>query len=55
MSITDDKLNLGYPKDFKMTVTDIKVYNGARFIVVYMGNVLLMPGMPKNPNYLIME
>ena len=55
MSITDDKLNLGYPKDFKMTVTDIKVYNGAGFIVVYMGNVLLMPGMPKNPNYLIME
>ena len=55
MSITDDKINLGYPKDFKMTVTDIKVYNGAGFIVVYMGNVLLMPGMPKNPNYLIME
>lgn len=55
MSITDDKLNLGYPKDFKMTVTDIKVYNGARFIVVYMGNVLLMPGMPKNPNYLNMN
>ena len=55
MSITDDKLNLGYPKDFKMTVTDIKVYNGAGFIVVYMGNVLLMPGMPKNPNYLNMN
>ena len=36
-----------------MTVTDIKVYNGAGFIVVYMGNVLLMPGMPKNLNYLI--
>ena len=33
---------------------DIKVYNGAGFIVVYMGNVLLMPGMPKNPNYLNM-
>lgn len=55
MSITDDKINLGYPKDFKMTVTDIKVYNGAGFIVVYMGNVLLMPGMPKNPNYLNMN
>lgn len=55
MSITDNKLNLGYPKDFKMTVTDIKVYNGARLIVVYMGDVLLMPGMPKNPNYLIMK
>lgn len=55
MSITDNKLNLGYPKDFKMTVTDIKVYNGARLIVVYMGDVLLMPGMPKNPNYLTMK
>ncbi len=51
-SITDNKETLGYPKDFTMKVTDVKVLNGAGFIVVYMGNVLTMPGLGKNPNYL---
>lgn len=54
-SITDDKNKLGYPKEFKMTVTDIKVFNGAGFIVIYMGNVLTMPGLSKNSNYLNMN
>ena len=54
-SITDDKNILGYPKDFKMKVTDIKVLNGAGFIVVYMGNILTMPGLNKDANYLNMH
>lgn len=53
-SITDNKNVLGYPKDFTMTVTDIKVNNGAGFIVVYMGGVLTMPGLGKNSKYLEM-
>ena len=51
-SITDNKDVLGYPKDFEMTITDIKVYNGAGYIVLYMGNVLTMPGLAKDSNYL---
>lgn len=51
-SITDNKDILGYPKDFEMTITDIKVYNGAGYIVLYMGNVLTMPGLAKDSNYL---
>ena len=52
MSITDNEKLLGFPKDFTMTITDIKVYNGAGYIVLYMGNVLTMPGLAKESNYL---
>ena len=52
MSISDNKDLLGWPKDFDMTVTDIYVEGGAGFIVVKMGNILLMPGLGKNPRYL---
>ena len=51
-SISDTDKLLGYPKDFDMTIKDIKVYSGAGFIVVYMGNVLTMPGLSKDSNYL---
>ena len=51
-SISDNEKLLGYPKDFDMTITDIKVFNGAGYIVIYMGNVLLMPGLAKESNYL---
>ena len=54
-SITDDKNKLGYPTNFTMTVTDVKVFNGAGFIVVYMGNILTMPGLSKDSNYLKMH
>ena len=51
VSITDDKNILGWPKDFTMTVTDIQLQGGAGFIVIYMGNILTMPGLGKTPNY----
>ena len=51
-SITDNKDILGHPKDFDMTITDIKVYNGAGYIVIYMGDVLTMPGLAKESNYM---
>ena len=55
MSITDDPKKLGYPKDFEVTVTDVKVLNGAGFIVVYMGNIMTMPGLAKKSKYLDMH
>ena len=30
-------------------ITDIKVNNGAGYIVVYSGNIMTMPGLPKHP------
>ena len=41
---------LGAPIDTKITVSDIKVNNGAKFITVYLGNILTMPGLSKVPN-----
>ena len=52
MSITDNEKVLGFPKDFTMRITDVKVYNGAGYVVLYMGNVLTMPGLAKESNYL---
>ncbi|MDD3341386.1 MAG: formate--tetrahydrofolate ligase [Bacilli bacterium] len=50
-SISDQPKRLGYPKDFTMTVTDIKLNSGAGFITVYMGDVMTMPGLAKHANY----
>lgn len=50
-SISDDPKKLGYPKDFSITVKDIKLCSGAGFIVVYMGNIMTMPGLSKTPAY----
>ncbi len=50
-SISDDANKLGYPKDFEVTVKDISLHTGSGFITVYLGNIVTMPGLPKNPNY----
>ena len=50
-SISDDPNKLGYPKDFEVTVRDVEVRTGSGFIVVYLGKILTMPGLPKIPNY----
>lgn len=49
-SISDNKNLKGMPKDFIMEVTDIKVCNGSKFILVLMGNILTMPGLNENPS-----
>lgn len=50
-SISDNPKLLGYPKDFTMTVTDIKINSGAGFLTIYMGKIMTMPGLSKTPNY----
>ena len=50
-SISDDPKKLGYPKDYTITIKDAKLCNGAGFIVLYAGNILTMPGLPKVPAY----
>ena len=51
MSITDNKDIKKAPKDFTMTITNVSLSRGAGFIIIYMGNVLTMPGLTKNANY----
>ena len=54
-SLTDNPKILGNPKDFTMTVTDIRLSSGAGFIVVLMGSIMTMPGLPKESAYLKMK
>lgn len=48
-SLSDDPKLLGAPENFTVTVRDVKLSNGAGFIVVYMGDIMTMPGLPKLP------
>ena len=54
-SISDDPTKLGYPKDFEVLVRDIEYRSGAGFITVFLGQILTMPGLPKTPNYEIID
>ncbi len=49
LSISDDAKKLAAPTGWRLTVRDVKVSNGAGFIVAITGKMMLMPGMPKNP------
>ena len=51
-SFSDDASKLGAPRNFRITVRDVKVSAGAGFIVIYTGNIMTMPGLPKAPSAL---
>lgn len=48
-SLSDDPALLGAPKDFEITVRNVSLSNGAGFVVVYTGDIMTMPGLPKVP------
>ena len=48
-SLSDDAGKLGAPKGFTVTVKAAKVSAGAGFVVLYTGDILTMPGLPKVP------
>ena len=48
-SFTDDQNKLGAPKDFEVTVRNLKISAGAGFIVALTGEIMTMPGLPKKP------
>jgi formate--tetrahydrofolate ligase len=48
-SLSDDDEALGRPRDFALIVTDVSPSSGAGFVVVYCGDVMTMPGLPKTP------
>ncbi len=50
-SISDDKNKLGNPKDYNVLIKNIKLYNGAGYICIYLADIMTMPGLPKIPNY----
>ena len=48
-SFSDNAKLLGAPEGFRITVRELKVSAGARFVVALTGNVMTMPGLPKVP------
>jgi len=48
-SFSDDQNKLGAPKDFRISVRNLKVSAGAGFIVALTGEIMTMPGLPKIP------
>lgn len=54
-SLSDDPGKVGRPKDFIITVRELKPSIGAGFIVALTGDVLTMPGLPKVPAALKMD
>ncbi len=50
LSLSDNPKLLGCPKNFKITINGASVSAGAGFVVAYAGNIMTMPGLPKNPS-----
>ena len=48
-SLSDDPKKLGRPEGFKLNVRGIKLSSGAGFIVALTGDIMTMPGLPKEP------
>ncbi|MBP2652708.1 MAG: Formate--tetrahydrofolate ligase [Firmicutes bacterium] len=48
-SFSDDPSKLGRPKDFTITVKEVRVAAGAGFLVAITGDIMTMPGLPKRP------
>ena len=48
-SFSDDAKKLGAPRDFRITVRNVKVSAGAGFVVALTGDIMTMPGLPKVP------
>ncbi|OGI27452.1 MAG: formate--tetrahydrofolate ligase [Candidatus Moranbacteria bacterium RIFOXYB1_FULL_43_19] len=48
-SLSDDPKKLGRPQNFTLNIREIRVSNGAGFIVAIAGEIMTMPGLPKSP------
>jgi formate--tetrahydrofolate ligase len=48
-SFSSDPKLLGAPKKFDLTVRDVRLAAGAEFVIVYCGNIMTMPGLPRVP------
>ncbi len=49
LSLTDDPALYGRPRDFTVTVREVRLSAGAGFLVPLTGDMMTMPGLPKVP------
>lgn len=48
-SLSDNPALLGAPRDFTLTVRELRLSAGAGFVVALTGDIMTMPGLPKAP------
>ena len=48
-SLSDDQTLLGRPEGFEITIREVRISNGAGFVVALTGDIMTMPGLPKVP------
>jgi formate--tetrahydrofolate ligase len=49
MSFSTDPLERGAPKDHQVHIREVRLANGAGFVVAIAGDIMTMPGLPKTP------
>jgi formate--tetrahydrofolate ligase len=49
LSFSTDPLFKGAPSGHVIPIMDLRLSNGARFVVVICGNIMTMPGLPRRP------
>lgn len=49
-SLSDDMTKMGRPTGFSITVREVRVAAGAGFLVAITGDIMTMPGLPKQPS-----
>ena len=49
LSLTDNPKVVGCPTDFSITIREIRVNAGSKFLVCLTGDIMTMPGLPKEP------
>lgn len=48
-SLSDNTKAIGRPRDFKINIRGARISAGAGFVVIYAGDIMTMPGLPKTP------
>ncbi len=51
-SLSDDPKRMGAPTGWTLRITDVSLSAGAGFVVAVAGNMMLMPGLPREPRAL---
>jgi len=54
-SLTDDPKRMGAPRGWTLRVNDVSLSAGAGFVVAVAGNMMLMPGLPREPRALAID
>ena len=49
LSLSDDPTKAGRPRDFTLTVREVRLSAGAGFVVPLTGDMMTMPGLPREP------